>query len=45
MHEKAGFRLAEESKVPCPWAPWAHEQEWELPLPSKGAISPASQPP
>ncbi|HUR63098.1 MAG TPA: GNAT family N-acetyltransferase [Candidatus Thermoplasmatota archaeon] len=32
MYERAGFRLVEESKEPCPWAPWAHEQEWELRL-------------
>jgi GNAT superfamily N-acetyltransferase len=32
MYERHGFRLVEESKEPCPWAPWAHEQEWEMPL-------------
>jgi len=29
LYERAGFRLAEETKS-CAWAPWAHEQRWEL---------------
>ncbi|MFO1534802.1 MAG: GNAT family N-acetyltransferase [Thermoplasmatota archaeon] len=46
MYERAGFRLAEESKEPCPWAPWAREQEWELPLaPSRGGGTPPGQSP
>ncbi|MHB8633967.1 MAG: GNAT family N-acetyltransferase [Thermoplasmatota archaeon] len=29
---EAGFRLAFEDPKPCPWAPWGHEQRWELAL-------------
>ena len=36
MYERAGFRLVQESTEPCPWAPWAREQEWELHLPGPG---------
>jgi DNA-binding MarR family transcriptional regulator/GNAT superfamily N-acetyltransferase len=31
-YEKTGFSLAHEDEAPCPWAPWAHEQKWVLPL-------------
>jgi len=31
LYERTGFTLAEETKS-CPWAPWAHEQRWELRL-------------
>jgi ribosomal protein S18 acetylase RimI-like enzyme len=30
LYERAGFQLVNEDAKPCPWAPWAHEQEWEL---------------
>lgn len=30
LYEQAGFRLVEEHQEPCPWAPWAREQRWEL---------------
>lgn len=32
LYERAGFRLAFTDPTPCPWAPWGHEQRWELPL-------------
>ncbi|HXX72193.1 MAG TPA: helix-turn-helix domain-containing GNAT family N-acetyltransferase [Candidatus Acidoferrales bacterium] len=31
LYERIGFRLVEESNG-CAWAPWAHEQRWELRL-------------
>jgi GNAT superfamily N-acetyltransferase len=30
LYEHHGFVLTEESK--CPWAPWARQQRWDLPL-------------
>ena len=33
LYERTGFKLAEEKKG-CAWAPWAHEQRWELRLPT-----------
>lgn len=30
LYQQGGFRLVEEHEEPCPWAPWAHEQRWEL---------------
>ena len=32
QYEKAGFRLAFTDAEPCAWAPWGHEQRWELDL-------------
>ena len=32
QYEKAGFRLAHTEAEPCEWAPWGHEQRWELAL-------------
>lgn len=32
LYESAGFRLAWQDPEPCAWAPWGHEQRWELPL-------------
>lgn len=32
VYEKNGFSLAREDAAPCPWATWAHEQDWELKL-------------
>ena len=32
LYEKAGFSLAFEDPKPCAWAPWGHEQRWELSL-------------
>lgn len=29
-YERAGFQLVHTDAVPCPWAPWGHEQRWEL---------------
>jgi DNA-binding MarR family transcriptional regulator/GNAT superfamily N-acetyltransferase len=31
LYERKGFTLAQETKS-CAWAPWAHEQRWELRL-------------
>jgi len=31
LYERTGFALADETKT-CAWAPWAHEQCWELRL-------------
>ena len=33
LYEATGFQLAFQDPKPCPWAPWGHEQRWELPLP------------
>jgi GNAT superfamily N-acetyltransferase len=30
LYERAGFQMVKEEPKPCAWAPWAHEQEWEL---------------
>jgi GNAT superfamily N-acetyltransferase len=32
LYEKAGFSLVFQDPMPCGWAPWGHEQRWELPL-------------
>lgn len=32
VYEASGFRLAFQDDAPCPWAPWGHEQRWELEL-------------
>ena len=32
LYEKAGFKLAFQDPKPCAWAPWGHEQRWELSL-------------
>lgn len=32
LYEKAGFTLGFEDPKPCAWAPWGHEQRWELRL-------------
>src|SRR5688572_15191446 len=32
LYEQAGFTLALQDPEPCGWAPWGHEQRWELPL-------------
>ncbi|MFA5944561.1 MAG: GNAT family N-acetyltransferase [Candidatus Thermoplasmatota archaeon] len=32
LYEEAGFTLAFHDSKPCPWAPWCHEQRWELRL-------------
>lgn len=32
LYEAAGFALAWQDPKPCRWAPWGHEQRWELPL-------------
>lgn len=32
LYEKAGFMLAFQDPKPCGWAPWGHEQRWELSL-------------
>jgi len=34
LYERIGFTLAEEKTKTCAWAPWAHEQRWELRLQS-----------
>ncbi len=34
QYERAGFRLVRTEAEPCEWAPWGHEQRWELPLQS-----------
>jgi len=31
LYERSGFKLADETKS-CAWAPWAHEQRWDLHL-------------
>lgn len=31
-YEKVGFRLVHTEAEPCEWAPWGHEQRWELHL-------------
>ena len=33
QYERAGFVLAHTDPKPCSWAPWGHEQRWELRLP------------
>jgi GNAT superfamily N-acetyltransferase len=38
LYEKVGFTLAFQDARPCPWAPWGHEQRWEL------ALAPPSRP-
>ncbi len=36
VYEANGFTLAHQAKEPCEWAPWGHEQHWELhPLPQR----------
>jgi GNAT superfamily N-acetyltransferase len=37
LYEQAGFRLAHQDPKPCRWAPWGHEQRWELPFPRRRA--------
>ncbi len=32
LYEAAGFALAWQDPKPCEWAPWGHEQRWELRL-------------
>jgi DNA-binding MarR family transcriptional regulator/GNAT superfamily N-acetyltransferase len=32
QYEGAGFTLAHQDGAPCAWAPWGHEQRWELVL-------------
>jgi GNAT superfamily N-acetyltransferase len=32
LYERAGFQLAYQDPKPCGWAPWGHEQRWELRL-------------
>jgi GNAT superfamily N-acetyltransferase len=32
QYERAGFRLVHTEREPCAWAPWGHEQRWELKL-------------
>lgn len=32
QYEHAGFRLVHTEPQPCAWAPWGHEQRWELRL-------------
>lgn len=32
QYERAGFSLAHQDEAPCPWAPWGHEQRWEMRL-------------
>jgi GNAT superfamily N-acetyltransferase len=32
LYEKAGFARAFQDTKPCGWAPWGHEQRWELRL-------------
>jgi GNAT superfamily N-acetyltransferase len=32
LYERTGFTMVWEDPKPCPWAPWGHEQVWELPL-------------
>lgn len=32
LYEKSGFALAFHDPKPCAWAPWGHEQRWELQL-------------
>jgi len=32
QYERAGFTLAFQDAKPCAWAPWGHEQRWELRL-------------
>lgn len=34
LYEAAGFTLAWQDEKPCEWAPWGHEQRWELRTPS-----------
>lgn len=31
-YENVGFRLVHTEPEPCAWAPWGHEQRWELSL-------------
>src|SRR5688572_22063205 len=33
LYEDAGFALAFQDAKPCAWAPWGHEQRWELTFP------------
>ena len=30
LYQASGFTLAHQDPSPCPWAPWGHEQRWEL---------------
>ena len=30
QYERLGFRLVHTEGKPCEWAPWGHEQRWEL---------------
>lgn len=30
QYERLGFRLVHTEPEPCAWAPWSHEQRWEL---------------
>ena len=32
LYEANGFQLAFQDAQPCPWAPWGHEQRWDLRL-------------
>lgn len=32
QYERLGFKLVHTEREPCAWAPWSHEQRWELPL-------------
>ena len=32
LYQATGFELAFQDPKPCRWAPWGHEQRWELPL-------------
>ena len=32
QYERLGFKLVHTEKHPCAWAPWGHEQRWELKL-------------
>ncbi|MCA1819911.1 MAG: GNAT family N-acetyltransferase [Thermoplasmatota archaeon] len=36
QYERAGFALAHEARAPCRWAPWGHEQRWEIEFPRRG---------
>ena len=37
QYERAGFMLVHQDDAPCAWAPWGHEQRWELDLKPKPA--------
>ena len=32
LYDRVGFTLAFQDPKPCGWAPWGHEQRWELSL-------------